>query len=115
MITITAGVTKQYLVPVVNVPQTFSISLAGYPYQLTCKWNDSQDSGWIIDIADGNTGVMLAAGLPLITGTDVLDGLEYLGINGSLIVYTNGYPYAVPTLTNLGVDCNLYFLTNSSG
>ena len=69
---------------------------------------------WILDIADGNSGSILAAGLPLITGADVLEGIEYLGINGSLIVYTDGNPSAIPTLNNLGIDCNLYFLTNAS-
>ena len=98
-----------FLIPLTNIPQTFNINLAGINYQMTCKWNDSADAGWVIDIADENTQTPIAANIPLITGADCLSGLEYLGIQGQLYVYTDGNQYAVPTLTNLGVESNLYF------
>lgn len=78
---------------------------------MTCKWNNSPDAGWELDIAD-QAGISIVAGLPLITGIDLLSGLEYLGINGSLWVYTDGDSFAVPTLDNLGVESNLYFTTD---
>jgi hypothetical protein len=49
----------------------------------------------------------------LITGADCLSGLEYLGITGQLVVFTDGDELAVPTLENLGVESNLYFLTDA--
>lgn len=100
-----------FLLPLQNIPQKFNIVLAGVPYTLTCKWNDSQDSGWVIDIADGLTSLPIVANIPLITGANLLEGLDYLGINGKLIVFTDGNDFAVPTLENLGVESNLYFLT----
>ena len=103
-----------YLIPLSNVPQTFDISLAGTNYTMTSKWNDAPDAGWVLDIALADTGVILACNIPLITGADCLLGLEYLGINGQLYVYTNGDGDAVPTLDNLGVDSNLYFATTAS-
>lgn len=100
-----------FILPLVNIPQTFAIALGGKEYNLTCKWNDSPDAGWVLDFADALTGEAIAANIPLITGADCLEGLEYLGFNGSLIVFTDGDDTAVPTLENLGVESNLYFQT----
>lgn len=98
-----------FLIPLLNVPQTFGINLAGVDYILTNKWNDAPDAGWVLDIADSNS-VPIATNIPLITGADCLEGLEYLGIGGALYILTNGAsPFDVPTYTNLGVDSNLYF------
>lgn len=105
---------NNYLIPFVNTPQQFNIDLAGTIYQLTCKWNDAPDAGWVLDIADFQ-GNPMACNLPLITGDDILDGLSYLGIGGSLYVLTNGAsPFDVPTFSNLGVDSNVYFQTSST-
>lgn len=101
-----------FTIPLENTPQMFNIALNGTLYSMTCKWNDASDQGWLLDIANATTNVVLVAGIPLITGADCLSGLEYLGIGGELIVYTNGDPFAVPTIDNLGVDSNLYFITN---
>lgn len=101
------------IVPVVNIPQTFQIALGGKEYQMTCRWNDSPDAGWILDFADQNTGESIAANIPLITGANLLSGLEYLGFEGQLFVYTDGDQNAVPTLLNLGVESNLYFVTGA--
>lgn len=101
-----------FLIPLTNLPQTFEIALGGVNYTLTSKWNDSPEGGWVLDIADTDTALPLACNLPLITGADVLAGLEYLGITGQLVVFTDGDDTAVPTLENLGVESNLYFLTD---
>lgn len=101
-----------FILPLLNIPQTFEIALAGINYILTCYWNDAQDAGWVIDFANADTNESIVAGVPLITGADCLEGLEYLGINGQLVVYTDGDELAVPTLDNLGVESNVYFLTD---
>lgn len=100
---------SNYTVPLVNLPQVFTIDLAGVTYTLTSKWNDQAQS-WYLDIADSAQNP-IACGIPFITGADLLSGLAYLGINGSFIVYTDGDNSAVPTQDNLGVDSNLYFQT----
>lgn len=102
-----------FLIPLTNVPQSFLIALGGVNYNLTCKWNDADEGGWVLDIADENDNP-LAANIPLITGADCLAGLEYLGIEGQLVVFTDGDDTAVPTLENLGVESNLYFLTDTA-
>lgn len=99
-----------FKIPLSNTPQTFPIVLAGTTYTMTSKWND-MESSWVIDIADENQ-VPIIANIPLVTGADLLEGLGYLGINGSLYVQTSGSDFTdVPTLDNLGVDSNLYFAT----
>jgi hypothetical protein len=103
-----------FLVPLTNVPQIFEIALGGVNYTLTCKWNDSDEGGWVLDITDVVSGDPIAANIPLITGADCLSGLEYLGITGQLVVFTDGDETAVPTLENLGVESNLYFLTDAA-
>jgi len=101
-----------FLIPLQNIPQSFEIALAGVTYDFICKWNAADEGGWVLDIGDANSGLPLAANIPLIVGADCLAGLEYLGINGQLIVFTDGDANAVPTFTNLGVESNLYFLTD---
>lgn len=104
--------TTTFLLPLTNTPQTFGISLANKNYLMTCKFNDSPDGGWVADFSDADTNLPIVANIPLITGADCLDGLDYLGFDGQLIVYTDGDDTAVPTLENLGVESNLYFLTD---
>lgn len=84
---------------------------------MTCKFNAEDYDGngsWVIGFADSITGDEIIDNMPLVTGIDLLNGLEYLGFQGSLIIYTNGDDTAVPTLTNLGIESNLYFLSTVS-
>ena len=99
--------------PLINAPQTFEINLAGVNYIMTSKWNPSEEGGWVFDLSDSATNSPLVANAPMITGVDCLSGLEYLGINGQIIAYTDGNPNAVPTYENLGLDSNLYFGTDA--
>lgn len=107
-------VVQTFQIPVQNLPQTFDIALAGVNYTMTCKWNPADDAGWVIDLVDADTSAPIVGNIPLITGADCLAGLEYLGINGQLVVQTDGDVYAVPTLDNLGVESFLYFLTSAA-
>lgn len=101
---------QSYTIPFANTPQTFEILLAGTTYTLTNKWNDLGQF-WAIDIADQD-GVMIVANIPMITGADLLAGLDYLELGGSFYVSSNGSsPDDVPTLDNLGIDSNVYFVT----
>lgn len=101
-----------FIIPLLAIPQVFGITLAGVNYTMTCRWNAAADAGWVIDLADADTNTPIVVNVPLIVGADCLAGLEYLGINGQMIVYTDGNQFAVPTLDNLGVESNLYFLTD---
>lgn len=101
----------QFQLPLTNIPQNFQISLAGKEYLMTCKWNASPEAGWVLDFADALTGAAIAANIAVVTGTNLLAGLEYLGFGGALYVFTDGDQLAVPTLDNLGTESNVYFVT----
>lgn len=101
-----------FIIPLQNVPQSFAIALAGKEYIMTCRWNDADEGGWVLDFKDAITNENVASNIPLITGADCLAGLEYLEFNGRLIVFTDGDDFATPTLLNLGVESNLYFQTD---
>lgn len=103
-----------FQIPLTNTPQLFQISLAGNDYIMTCRWNDSFEAGWVIDFANALTSAPIITNLPLVTGVNILDGLNYLGFGGSLFIFTDGDDFAVPTLENLGVESNLYFVTASA-
>lgn len=101
--------TTNYLLPLVNTPQVFQITLGATDYILTCKWNSSADAGWVLDFQDAITSDYIVTNIPLVTGVDLLSGLEYLDFGGSLFVYTDGDQDAVPTIDSLGVESNVYF------
>lgn len=99
----------EFLIPLTNIPQEFSISLDGREVTIYQRWNEW--SGWVIDLSDTSTNASIIAGLPLVTGCDLLEPFPELGFIGSLFVYTDGDAMAIPTLDNLGADSNLYYVT----
>lgn len=100
-----------FIIPFSNVPQDFSITLANKELRMVTKWNASDEGGWLLDIFDGITDASIISCVPLVTGADLLEQYEYLGLGGRLIVYTDGDELATPTLENLGVESNVYFQT----
>lgn len=99
----------EFLIPLTSIPQEFSVSLDGREVTIYQRWNEY--SGWVIDISNTATNSSIIAGLPLVTGVDLLEPFPELGFVGSLLVYTDGDAMAIPTLDNLGADSNLYYVT----
>lgn len=94
----------------VGAPQRFAITLGQVEYQLTLKYLNVDEGGWIIDIADA-IGSPIVQGIPLVTGTDLLAQYQHLGFGGRLWVQTLSDPDAVPTFENLGDDGVLWWVT----
>ena len=101
---------KLFTIPLVAIPQTFNIVLGARQLTLTSKWNEND--GWLLDFYDGVTAEPMAMAIPLITGANLLEQYEYLGIPGMLLVTTDGDQFAVPTEDNLGSEANLYYLVD---
>lgn len=97
-----------YEVPTQPESQEFDISLAGVTYHLVITWCPPSNC-WILSVEDAQRNP-LANGLPLITGADLLDQLEYLGLGGALVVQSDFDPDAVPTYDNLGSTGHLFFV-----
>lgn len=98
-----------YEIPLSARPETFTIALAGTSYQLTLIYRAADQGGWVLDIADA-TGNRLVAGIPLVTGCDLLAQYRHLGFTGGLAVQTDHDAGAVPTFDNLGSTSHLYFV-----
>lgn len=108
-------------IPLIPSSQTFGIVLNNVPYKMTVTWRDVAagalgdlvsvvGGGWVLDIAD-QAGNPFVSGIPLVTGADLLDQLEYLGIAEQFLVQTSHDVDAVPTYTNLGLASHLYAVT----
>lgn len=98
-------------IPLSPEAQSFQIDLANESYEMTLRWN--QFAGvWILDLAT-SLGEPLALGLSLVTGTDLLAQLKYLGVDGELWSQTDNDQDATPTFDNLGLAGRLYFLPSS--
>jgi hypothetical protein len=96
----------------VGTPQTFTIALSGVTYTFTLQYRNDPGGtgGWVLDIADAS-GNPLVQGIPLVTGTNLLEQYAYLGFGGGLYVQNASNPDAVPTFEDLGSDSLLYWVT----
>lgn len=70
-----------YEIPLTPEPQRFSISIGATTYNLRFCWNENDIGGWFMDIADDNENPILM-GIPLVTGSNLLEQFAYLGIEG---------------------------------
>jgi len=100
----------EFLIPLTNQPQEFSISIENRELTIFQRWNEFCNS-WMIDISDTISNTPLIAGVPLVAGVDLLEPFPNLGFKGVLIVYTDGDSNAIPTFENLGIGSNLYYVT----
>lgn len=91
--------------------QKLRVEINGIEYVLRVRWNNFSNC-WIMDIAD-TSNVPLLNGIPLITGANLLDQFDYLGIGNrvKVLVYSTGNPDEVPTYASLGSTSRLYFVT----
>lgn len=101
-----------FIIPLVNVPQRFTIELSGVGYVIVSKWNGEMPA-WTIDIIVDATNTPLIVNLPLVSGANLLGQFGHLGIPGKLLVYTDGDEFSPPTLDNLGQAANLYYLVDA--
>lgn len=90
----------------IGQPQTLAISINNVTYNLSLKWFEIADV-WLMDIADTNNNPIVA-GIPLITGSDLLVQYGHLGFTFGLWCATDGVPDQAPTFTSLGDTSHLY-------
>lgn len=102
---------QTFKLPLLNIQQIFDIELAGRSLTIETKWNE-ECPAWELNIFDGVTAAPLILSLPIVTGVDLLSQFSHIGIDGSIIAYTDGDDYAPPTLDNLGIDSNVFYLVD---
>lgn len=101
-----------FKMPLLSVPQRFSIELGGVLYYVANRWNNMDGGGWFLDLYDADEKP-LVMNLPLVTGTDLFKQFAHLSLPGELIVFTDGQEGALPTLENLGEESNVWLVTSS--
>ena len=99
--------TRLFRIPLEPTPQSFYIELEGRVLGIVCRWNDADEGGWFIDIAENE--LPLVMNIPLVTGINLLEQYPDLGFTGVLAVQSEGADMP-PTLENLGSASNLYYL-----
>jgi len=100
---------QTFEIPLINVPQSFEIELAGRSLSFVNKWNGEMGL-WMLDISDSETEEDLITSLPIVSGADLLAQLQHIGIPGKLIAYTSGDELSPPTESNLGTQSKLYYV-----
>lgn len=95
-------------IPLAPAPARMSVDLAGVTYRLRFTYNDAQDGCWVLDIGDAE-GALLVAGIPLVTGIDLLAQHAHLDFGGGLYLVTDRGAGEVPGYADLGVTARLFF------
>lgn len=98
-----------FSIPALPTPQSFGISLGGIDLNMNLAFKGA--AGWVMDVAN-DIGDTLLSGVPLVTGGNLLEQFEHLGIPGGLWVQTKNAPDAVPTFDNLGVESFLFYVAD---
>jgi hypothetical protein len=98
--------TQAFEIPFSSPPESFGVTIAGVAYQLTATWND-QAGCWQLAIADQG-GTPILAGIPLVTGANLLEQYDYLGLGFELQVQSDTQTDAVPGFGDLGNTGHLY-------
>ncbi|MCJ2031302.1 hypothetical protein MKK50_18205 [Methylobacterium sp. J-043] len=102
-----------YTIPLNGRPERFQITLQGVTYTLRLIFNDADEGGWTLDIADA-AGTPILCGTPLLPAQNLLAQHQHLDIGGTgagLYVKTlDGEP---PGFSNLA-DASLIFVKGGS-
>ena len=98
---------RVFEIPLSGKNQTLGIALIGVTYRLTVQWRNAF-STWFLDIADTN-GNPLLQGLALVSGCDLLQEHQELGIGGTLVMLCDA-GVAAPAFDNLGTSAHLLFV-----
>ena len=103
--------TNFYKIPLTPTPQLFTAQLSGVDYQVRLYYVNIDDGGWIIDLLDLESNPIVN-GIPLVTGANLLEQYKHLGFLGRMWAQTASDPDALPTFINLGIDAQLYWVTD---
>lgn len=92
-------------------PTIFEIDLDGVAYAMRMTYNEAQEGCWILDVADADRNLILA-GVPMVSGVDLLAPYRYLGFTGSLLVTTDRGAGEVPKFDDFGAVAHLFYVSD---
>lgn len=94
-------------IPLSPENQKFSIALYGKSLQISLIW---RATFWCLDIMDG-AGNPLINGIPLVSGVNLLEQYNHLGLGFALYLSCDDPLNDYPTETDLGIKSHLYAVT----
>lgn len=97
-----------FLIPVARRAQRFQIALSDKRYTIQIRWN-RPNQAWVMDISDEKSEVV-ANGIMVVSGADLLNQLNYLGFGGAIIAQSTLDVMAIPTYEGLGTTDWLYYI-----
>lgn len=89
-------------VPLSNNSQTFTISIDRTIYRLNIVWRSTV---YVMDILDNSNNIIIS-GIPLVSGLDLLEQFNYLGIPREVVILSD-VPYTDPIYDTLGLSTYL--------
>jgi hypothetical protein len=99
--------TTAYKIPLKSVPQKLNIELAGELYRMTTAYNN-YDAVWYMYLYNADGGLLVT--IPLVAGLNLLYQHQHLGVGGALAAVCDAHPLDSPSLSEMGVDGNVYFI-----
>jgi hypothetical protein len=104
------------VIPVNSAPgQTFNVSVsingAVYSFFVLLVFNEVA-MYWVMSISDANQN-LIVAGVPLVTGLNVLRQFQYLGIGSIYVINATGVDIDFPNSSDLGSDFLLCWADNT--
>ena len=97
----------QYEIPLTAQAQRFAIQIADKAYTLRFQYAVASEGGWFMDLMSED-GATLIAGIPLVSGIDLLGQHKHLDI-GVTLWLTSEEP---PAYSDLGTSTRLIFETD---
>jgi hypothetical protein len=103
-----------FKIPLNNFSQKFNLTLSGKALTFITRWNQYMPA-WELGFQEQSTQTPIYTFVPLVTGTDLISQYSYNKIlPGVLLCFTDGIEDDIPTENNLGVESNLYYITDTS-
>ncbi|EJN3229173.1 hypothetical protein NPU24_001831 [Escherichia coli] len=94
-------------IPLIADNQQFTITLAGVTYTVRVLWRDVY---WVMDLMTGPDSPFIA-GIPLVTGVDLLAQYGYLSPGFKLFVVCDDPQQEYPTKSDPGTGSHLLVVT----
>jgi hypothetical protein len=94
-------------IPLKAHPLKIGVGLPGGVFYFRLIFCDAPQGGWLLDISDIN-GEVVAAGIPLVTGADLLEQYASIGLGCRMYCSTDGALWQPPQIDTLGVTSHLW-------
>ncbi|MDN8543373.1 hypothetical protein QZH36_18375 [Erwinia sp. BC051422] len=97
-------------IPLTPDNQLFDISINNSDYKMRIIW---RESGWFLDLQNSDGGDIIA-GIPLVTGADLVAQYAYLQLGFGLWLFSDSSGNTAPDQYDLGYTAHLCIITEAA-